>query len=176
MNAAPETLKSGLDRAFSGLRDARESFSPQLILREVGTVTNVSIGIATVSGLPGVGFDELVRFPRDLLGIAFNVDEDEIGVILLGDYQELHAGDEVERTGRVMDVAVGDGLLGRVIDPLGQRARRSRAGSNERARCRRAPRAGHHGPRVRQCPVADRPEGRRRAHSNWAWAARIDPR
>ena len=61
-----------------------------------------------------------MRFPGDLLGIAFNVDEDEIGVILLGDYQDLHAGDEVERTGRVMDVAVGDGLLGRVIDPLGK--------------------------------------------------------
>jgi F-type H+-transporting ATPase subunit alpha len=119
MNAAPETLEGGLDRAFNGLREAREAFSPQLTLREVGTVTTVSIGIATVSGLPGVGFDELVKFPGDLLGIAFNVDEDEIGVILLGDYQDLHAGDEVERTGRVMDVAVGDGLLGRVIDPLG---------------------------------------------------------
>src|SRR5450755_2239513 len=120
MNATPEGLEGGLDRTFSSLREAREAFSPQLTLREVGTVTNVSIGIATVSGLPGVGFDELVRFPGGLLGIAFNVDEDEVGVILLGDYQDLHAGDEVERTGRVMDVAVGDGLLGRVIDPLGQ--------------------------------------------------------
>jgi F-type H+/Na+-transporting ATPase subunit alpha len=55
-----------------------------------------------------------------VLGIAFNVDEDEIGVVLLGEYSHLHAGDEVERTGRVMDVAVGDGLLGRVIDPLGR--------------------------------------------------------
>ncbi len=73
-----------------------------------------------MSGLPGVGFDELVTFPGDLLGIAFNVDADEIGVVLLGEYWHLHAGDQVERTGRVMDVAVGDGLLGRVIDPLGQ--------------------------------------------------------
>jgi F-type H+-transporting ATPase subunit alpha len=54
------------------------------------------------------------------MGIAFNVDADEIGVVLLGDYQELHAGDQVERTGRVMDVAVGEALLGRVIDPLGR--------------------------------------------------------
>jgi len=61
-----------------------------------------------------------VTFSGDVLGIAFNVDEDEIGVILLGEYWHLHAGDEVERTGRVMDVAVGDGLLGRVIDPLGR--------------------------------------------------------
>jgi F-type H+-transporting ATPase subunit alpha len=73
-----------------------------------------------VSGLPGVGFDELVLFPGDILGIAFNVDADEIGVVLLGEYSNLHTGDEVRRTGRVMDVAVGDGLLGRVIDPLGR--------------------------------------------------------
>ena len=93
---------------------------PQLMSREVGTVISVATGIAKVSGLPSVGFEELVKFPDDVLGIAFNVDEDEIGVVLLGEYQDLHAGDEVERTGRVMDVAVGDGLLGRVIDPLGR--------------------------------------------------------
>ena len=85
----------------------------------MGTITSVSIGIAKVSGLPGVGFDELVKFPGDLYGIAFNVDSDEIGVVLLGECEHLHAGDEVERTGRVMDVPVGDGLIGRVIDPLG---------------------------------------------------------
>ena len=73
-----------------------------------------------MSGLPGVGFDELLTFPGDVLGIAFNVDEHEIGVVLLGEYSRLHVGDEVRRTGRVMDVAVGDGLLGRVIDPLGR--------------------------------------------------------
>jgi len=67
-----------------------------------------------------VGFDELVTFPGDVLGIAFNVDVDEIGVVLLGDYSDLHAGDQVERTGRVMDVAVGAGLIGRIIDPLGR--------------------------------------------------------
>jgi len=113
-------MQTAVDHAFTSLREAREAFTPQLNLREVGTTTNVSTGIATVSGLPGVGFDELVRFSGDLLGIAFNVDEHEIGVVLLGEYQDLHAGDEVERTGRVMDVAVGDGLLGRVIDPLGR--------------------------------------------------------
>jgi F-type H+-transporting ATPase subunit alpha len=113
-------LQTALDSAFTDLRRAREAFEPRLAAREVGTVTNVSTGIATVSGLPGVGFEELVRFPGNLLGIAYNLDEDEIGVILLGEYEDLHAGDEVERTGRVMDVAVGDGLLGRVIDPLGK--------------------------------------------------------
>ena len=120
MNAAPENLQSVFDRTFAGISQGLEAFTPQFTPREVGTVISVATGIAKVSGLPGVGFEELVKFPGDVLGIAFNVDEDEIGVVLLGEYQDLHAGDEVERTGRVMDVAVGDELLGRVIDPLGR--------------------------------------------------------
>ena len=120
MSASPEPLQSVFDRAFAGLCQGRETFTPQLTPHEVGTITGVSTGIARVSGLPGVGFDELVTFPGDVFGIAFNVDEDDVGVVLLGEYWHLHAGDEVERTGRVMDVAVGDGLLGRVIDPLGR--------------------------------------------------------
>jgi F-type H+-transporting ATPase subunit alpha len=120
MNAAPENLQSVFDRTFAGISQGLGAFTPQFTPREVGTIISVATGIAKVSGLPGVGFEELVTFPGGVLGIAFNVDEDEIGVVLLGAYQELHAGDEVERTGRVMDVAVGDELLGRVIDPLGQ--------------------------------------------------------
>jgi F-type H+-transporting ATPase subunit alpha len=120
MNTEPESLQSVFDNAFSELGQVRKSFAPQLTLREVGTIISITTGIAKVSGLPGVGFEELVKFPGGVYGIAFNVDEDEIGVLLLGEYWHLHAGDEVERTGRVMDVAVGDGLLGRVIDPLGR--------------------------------------------------------
>ena len=120
MKKEPESLQNVFDNAFAGISQAREAFTPQLTPREVGTVTSVATGIAKVSGLPGVGFDELVTFPGDVLGIALNVDADEIGVVLLGDYWYIHAGDEVQRTGRVMDMAVGDGLLGRVIDPLGR--------------------------------------------------------
>jgi F-type H+-transporting ATPase subunit alpha len=120
MSAAPTIFEASLERAYDAIRQAREAFTPQLNPHEVGVITNVAIGIATISGLPGVGYEELVSFPGGLLGIAFNVDEDEIGVILLGEFEDLHAGDEVERTGRVMDVAVGDGLLGRVIDSLGK--------------------------------------------------------
>lgn len=119
MNARAEDLEGAFDRAFAGLERARENHGPKLAPREVGTITMLSTGIASVSGLPGIGFEELIRFPGDVFGIAFNVDEDEIGVVLLGDHAHLRAGDEVERTGRVMDVGVGDGLLGRVIDPLG---------------------------------------------------------
>jgi F-type H+/Na+-transporting ATPase subunit alpha len=120
MKTAPESLQSVFDRAFAAISRVRGEFAPQLAMREVGAITNVSNGIAKVSGLPGVGCEELLEFPGGVFGIAFNVDEDEIGVVLLGEYQDLHAGDEVERTGRVMDVAVGDELLGRVIDPLGR--------------------------------------------------------
>ncbi|MFU8857514.1 MAG: alternate F1F0 ATPase, F1 subunit alpha [Deferrisomatales bacterium] len=116
----PESLRDVFEQAFAGIRRVREAFAPQLAPREVGTITSVSTGIARVSGLPGVGFDELLQFPGGVFGIAFNVDADEVGVVLLGEYWHLNAGDEVERTGRVMDVAVGDGLLGRLIDPLGR--------------------------------------------------------
>ena len=98
----------------------REAFTPQLAPREVGTITSIATGIAKVSGLPGVGFEEVLRFAGDVYGIAFNVDEDEIGVVLLGDYWQLHAGDEVERRGHVMDVPVGNALIGRIINPLGR--------------------------------------------------------
>jgi F-type H+/Na+-transporting ATPase subunit alpha len=120
MNASPENLQSVFDRTFAGISRGLGDFAPHLVPREVGTIISVATGIAMVSGLPGVGFEELVKFPGDVLGIAFNVDEDEIGVVLLGAFQDLHAGDQVERTGRVMDVAVGEELLGRVIDPLGR--------------------------------------------------------
>ena len=120
MSALPETLTNTLDSAFAAMVQTRNAFTPQLVLREVGRITQVATGIAQVSGLPGVGFEELLQFPGGLSGIAFNVDEHELGVVLLGEYWSLHAGDEVQRTGRVMDVAVGPALLGRVIDPLGR--------------------------------------------------------
>jgi F-type H+-transporting ATPase subunit alpha len=120
MTAETDSLHSVFDRAFAEIGTAMQGLSPQLSPREVGAVTSIVTGIAKISGLPGVGFDELVEFPGGVLGMAFNVDADEIGVVLLGDYTHLNAGDEVVRTGRVMDVAVGNALLGRVIDPLGR--------------------------------------------------------
>ena len=117
---ASNNLKSVFDSAFSGISQARESFVPELTPREIGTITSIATGIAKVSGLPGVGFEEVLKFPGDIYGIAFNVDEDEVGVVLLGDYWHLQAGDEVERSGHVVDVPVGDGLIGRIINPTGR--------------------------------------------------------
>jgi F-type H+-transporting ATPase subunit alpha len=117
---APDALQHGFDRAFAAIAQVCGSFAPPFALREVGTLVSVATGIAQVSGLPGVGASEVVRFPGGLLGIAFNVDAEQVGIVLLGDHAHLHAGDEVTREGRVMDVAVGEGWLGRVIDPLGR--------------------------------------------------------
>jgi F-type H+-transporting ATPase subunit alpha len=120
MTMEPESLQNVFDSAFAGISQAREAYTPQLRLREMGTVTSIATGIAKVSGLPGAGFEEVLKFPGDMYGIAFNIDEDEIGAVLLGDYWQLHAGDEVERRHHVVDVPVGDGLIGRIINPMGR--------------------------------------------------------
>lgn len=113
------TMPVMFEKLFTDFKQGRERVQPQLFPMEVGTISSVSTGIAIVKGLPDVGFEELLIFPHNIYGIAFNVDETEIGVVLLGDYSHLNAGDEVQRSGRVMDVAVGEELLGRVINPLG---------------------------------------------------------
>ncbi len=115
-NAFDKTISDTFDKLS---RDS-EMHELSIVPREVGTVLSVSSGIVKIGGLPNAGFEELLKFPGDLYGIAFNIDEDEIGAILLGEDTLLNAGDEVERTGRVMDVPVGDGLIGRVINPLGK--------------------------------------------------------
>ncbi|HTQ28971.1 MAG TPA: alternate F1F0 ATPase, F1 subunit alpha [Puia sp.] len=111
---------SFFDETFNRISRAREEYTPEVGIRETGMVRTISAGITRISGLPGVGQDELVKFPGDLFGIAFDIDADEVGVVLLGDYAHLKTGDEVFRTGRVMDVPVGEGLIGRIIDPLGR--------------------------------------------------------
>jgi len=111
-----KSIKGTFGHIDKGLKRFDFTFSP----REVGYVTGVATGIVKVSGLPGAGFEELLKFPGNLFGIAYNIDRDEIGVILLGENTQLNAGDEVERTGRVMDVPVGEALIGRVINPLGE--------------------------------------------------------
>jgi F-type H+-transporting ATPase subunit alpha len=120
MNKDPESLRDAFERAFADITQVRAAFTPQLQPREVGTITSIATGIAKISGLPGVGFEEVLKFPGDFYGIAFNVDADEIGAVLLGDYWQLHTGDEVERRGHVVDVPVGDGLIGRIINPMGR--------------------------------------------------------
>jgi F-type H+/Na+-transporting ATPase subunit alpha len=113
-------LHDALDIAFTAIERAVLAFTPELSLRETGTVITVSTGVATIVGLPDVGFEESIVFSNGMTGIAFNIDQDEVGVVLLGEYDALHAGDECIRSGRVMDVPVGEALLGRVLNPLGE--------------------------------------------------------
>ena len=120
MNTRADAPAAVIDRALGRMEGAVQQFAPPFALREIGTITRVSTGIVGVSGLGGIGFEELVKFPGGEFGIAFNVDPGEVGVVVLGDYSQLRAGTEVERTGRVMDVPVGFGLIGRVVDPLGR--------------------------------------------------------
>ncbi|MDH3598050.1 MAG: alternate F1F0 ATPase, F1 subunit alpha [Candidatus Tectomicrobia bacterium] len=113
-------LRDMLDDMFAPLTQALEARETALTVQEIGTLTYVGQGVARVSGLPSVQAEELVRFPGGLLGMAYNLDPEEVGVILLGDHSDLVAGAEVRRTGRVVDVPVGDALLGRVIDATGR--------------------------------------------------------
>ena len=109
-----------IETTFGQISQGLENYVPELEPKEIGVVLSIASGIVRVSGLPGVGYEELLKFPNNILGIAFNIDETEIGVILLGDDTKLTVGDKVERTGRVMDVPVGDELIGRVVNPLGE--------------------------------------------------------
>ncbi len=113
-------FKQSLRQASAHIDDALQNGNFALRAREVGRVMQVSTGVVRVKGLPGTKAMELLRFENGVMGIAFNLDADEIGVVLLGEKTELSAGSRVERTGRVVDVPVGKGLLGRVLDALGQ--------------------------------------------------------
>jgi F-type H+/Na+-transporting ATPase subunit alpha len=104
----------------SVIRSQIENFGDTLTMVDVGNVIEVGDGIARVHGLSGALNGELLSFPGDVTGIALNLEEDSVGVVLLGDYKHIKEGDEVRCTGRVAEVPVGDALIGRVVDPLGQ--------------------------------------------------------
>lgn len=113
LSIRPEQIRAALDSFV-------ESYEPsESAVEEIGHVTLAADGIAHVEGLPGVMANELLRFEDGTLGLASNLDIREIGVIILGDYTNIEEGQQVRRTGEVLSVPVGDGYLGRVVDPLG---------------------------------------------------------
>ncbi len=101
------------------LREKIESFENVPDLKEVGRVIQVGDGIARVYGLENVMSNELVKFQNESMGMAINLEEDNVGVVILGDYKDIKEGDLVERTHRIIEVPVGEELIGRVVDPLG---------------------------------------------------------
>jgi len=108
------------DEITQVIKDQIEHFEQPVQAVSVGTVIQVGDGIAQVFGLQNVKYNELVQFPDGTLGMASNLEEDNVGVIVLGNYQQIKEGDQVRGTGRIVQVPVGDALLGRVVNALGQ--------------------------------------------------------
>jgi len=115
----PESLTISSEEISSALRRYVTEFEPTVRRQEVGYVQEVGDGIARVSGLPNAMANEMLEFPRGALGLAMNLEEDEIGCVILGEVGHIEEGDPVKQTGRILSVPVGDGLLGRVVDALG---------------------------------------------------------
>ncbi|MFN9984694.1 MAG: F0F1 ATP synthase subunit alpha [Pirellula sp.] len=112
-------MKFNSDEIASVIQKEIEQFGSQIDVREVGTVLEVGDGIARVYGLSGVMSGEMVEFPSGVIGLAFNLEEKSVGVIILGDYLSINEGDEVRALGTLLSVPAGDAVIGRVLDPLG---------------------------------------------------------
>ncbi|MDR7301139.1 F0F1 ATP synthase subunit alpha [Haloactinomyces albus] len=108
------------DEIRSAIEKYVSSYSPEVNREEVGVVTDTGDGIAHVEGLPSVMTEELLEFPGGIYGVAMNLDAQSIGAVILGEADSIEEGQEVRRTGRVSSVPVGDGFLGRVVNPLGE--------------------------------------------------------
>src|SRR3954447_1393930 len=102
------------------IREQIENYETKVSVDETGTVITLGDGIARVYGLDKVMAGELLSFPHGVAGIAMNLEEDQVGVVLLGEYTEIKEGDEVKRTGRIASVPVGEAMIGRVVNALGQ--------------------------------------------------------
>src|SRR5712672_1416490 len=100
------------------LRQQIENFEQRIQVDEVGTVISLGDGIARVYGLDKVMAGELIEFPHHVTGIAMNLEEDQVGAVLLGEYTEIKEGDEVRRTGKIMAVPTGEAMIGRVVNAL----------------------------------------------------------
>jgi F-type H+-transporting ATPase subunit alpha len=102
------------------LREQIENFESRVRVDQVGTIVSLGDGIARIHGLDKVMAGEMLEFPHGVLGLAMNLDEDQVGAVILGDYTEIGEGEQVKRTGRIMSVPVGDAMIGRVVNALGQ--------------------------------------------------------
>lgn len=120
MNPKISSLQTFLERTFTKFEQGLETHHLQIQPQEMGMLKSIDQGVAKVVGLPRVKVDELICLEGGVLGIAFNLDIDELGVILLGDSEHLSAGQEVERRGQILQVPVGKALLGRIVDGIGR--------------------------------------------------------
>ena len=108
------------DKIAEVLKKHIEGYKPAAAVEEIGAVLETGDGIARVTGLPSAMYNEMLKFPNDVYGIAFNLEEDEIGAVLLSGQTSVEEGAEVRTTGRIMEVPVGEALIGRVVNALGE--------------------------------------------------------
>ena len=101
------------------LREQIANYDSKVQVDEVGTITSLGDGIARLHGLDKVMAGELLAFPHGIAGLSLSLEEDSVGAVVLGDYTELREGDEVRRTGKILSVPVGEGMIGRVVNALG---------------------------------------------------------
>ena len=114
MQIKPDEITSILKERIKGIEDGGADLS------EVGTVLSVADGISRVHGLDNVMSTELLELPHDVTGLALNLESDNVGAVLFGEWDKIEEGDQVKRTGRLLEVPVGEELLGRIVDPLGR--------------------------------------------------------
>jgi len=112
-------MTTGRRDIVSVIKEQIKQFGATVTMVDVGTVVEVGDGIARIHGLRGAKYNELLEFPNGIMGLALNLEEDNVAAVVLGDYSHIKEGDEVRSTGRVVEVPVGDNLIGRVVDPLG---------------------------------------------------------
>ena len=170
MQIKPDEITNILKSRIEGLDVAGAD------LAEVGTVLSVADGIARVHGLENCMSFEMLEFPHDVTGLALNLESDNVGTVLFGEWEKVVEGDTVKRTGSLLEIPVGEALLGRIVDPLGQPARRKGRDRDHREAARGVQGARRGPAPAREGPGADRPEGDRRDDPDRPRPARADHR
>ncbi len=156
------------------IRAQIEDYDSSVEVSEVGTVISVGDGIARVHGLEKVMSGELLEFPHGIAGMALNLEEDQVGCVLLGEASEIKEGDLVKRTKKIMAVPVGDAMVGRVVNALGQPIDGKGSIATDDLQPGRAHRSGHCGSRAGEAADANRPEGHRLHDPDRTRPARVD--
>ena len=151
-----------VDEISKILRQQIEGYDRGTDLAEVGTILSVGDGIGRIYGLEKVMSGELLELPHGVMGMALNLEEDSVGAVLLGEGSLIKEGDQVRRTRKIMQVPVGDGFVGRVVDPLGKTAGRQGPDHRRHPHVHRAHRARGGGAYAGEGAAADRDQGHRR--------------
>ena len=158
------------------IREQIGSFAVEVDVAEVGSIIAIGDGIARVHGVLRAMAGEMLEFPHGVFGIALNLEEESVGAVLLGEYKKIKEGDVVKRTGRIISVPVGDEMLGRVVNALGQPIDGKGPIQTKQFPADRAAGAGCRGPAAREGADPDRHQSHRRHGADRPRAARVDHR